>query len=168
MAEGPFGEAARERRSAGVEREAAFAMARARSGSCIMVVSIDRRDVKLGCESTRRNMLLFSSADELPLSPTSSSSQSEESSSSSMTLSNASSSSSSSDSSNTGLSVMALSWMISLKEACFLGGCGSPVDNEPTLLCPMWLSRELSSSPEEAPRVKVAPFFGRLRRLGWY
>lgn len=109
VAEGPLGEAPRERRRAGVDREAALARARARSGSCIKVVRRDRREVRLGCESTLRNMPLLSSVDELPLSPTSSSSQSDESSSSSITLSNASSSSSSSDSSNTGLSVMALS-----------------------------------------------------------
>jgi hypothetical protein len=43
-----------------------------------------------------------------------------------------------------------------------------PADIDATLLWPMWLSKELSSSPEEAPRVKVAPFLGRFDRSGRY
>ena len=51
--ESPLGVEFRDRRIAGVDRDAAFASALARSGSCIKVVNKDRRDVRFGRESTR-------------------------------------------------------------------------------------------------------------------
>lgn len=75
--EGPLGVVVRDRRSAGVEREASFAIALARSGSCISVVSIDLLDVRLACESTRWKRGSRSFTDEGPL-LSSESSQSEE------------------------------------------------------------------------------------------
>lgn len=51
--EGPFGVFRPDLRIAGVEREAAFASALARSGSCIRLVRSERREVRLGLESTR-------------------------------------------------------------------------------------------------------------------
>ena len=64
--EGPFGVLLPERRIAGVEREAAFASALARSGSCSWVVRSDRRDVRFGLESTRWN-ISFSFTEDGPL-----------------------------------------------------------------------------------------------------
>ena len=91
--DGPFGVSLPDRRIAGVERDAAFASAFARSGSCIKVVRSDRRDVRFGLESCRWN-ISFSFTDDGPL-WSSESSQSDESSSSSIALSDTSSSSSS-------------------------------------------------------------------------
>ena len=51
--EGPFGVDVLDRRSMGVDFEAAFCSAFARSGSCMRVVRSDRREVKFGRESTR-------------------------------------------------------------------------------------------------------------------
>lgn len=51
--DGPLGVEVRDRRSAGDDREAAFASALARSGSCINVVRSDRRETRFGRESTR-------------------------------------------------------------------------------------------------------------------
>ena len=144
-----------------MERDAAFASAFARSGSCIKVVSSDRRDVRFGLESTRWKSS-FSFTDDGPL-WSSESSQSEESSSSSIALSETSSSSSSD--SKTGLCVAALATATSsLKEVCFLllelpkllFGRLRLSDSE---LLYMWLSSELSSSPDEVPIVNIAPFF---------
>ena len=64
--EGPFGVLLPDRCIAGVDRDAAFASAFARSGSCIRVVSSDRREVRFGLESTRWN-ISFSLTDEGPL-----------------------------------------------------------------------------------------------------
>lgn len=92
--DGPFGVVALDLRRAGVDRDAAFARALALSGSCIKVVSSDRREVRLGLESTRwKSSRSFT--DDGPDCWSSESSQSEESSSSSMALSETSSSSSS-------------------------------------------------------------------------
>lgn len=91
--DGPLGVVVRDRRMAGVDRDAAFARALALSGSCMSVVSNDRRDVRFGLESTRWNRS-FSLTEDGPL-PSSESSQSDESSSSSIALSEISSSSSS-------------------------------------------------------------------------
>lgn len=98
--DGPLGGVVRWRRSMGVDRDAAFCNAFARSGSCIKVVSNDLREVRFGRESTRWNMS-FSLTEDGPL-WSSESSQSDESSSSSIALSETSSSSSSE--SKTGLS----------------------------------------------------------------
>ena len=115
--EGPFGDVVRDRRMAGVERDAAFCIAFARSGSCIKVVSNDRRVVRFGLESTRWN-ISFSLTEDGPL-WSSESSQSDESSSSSIALSDTSSSSSSD--SNTGLcSAARPTATSSLNEVCFL------------------------------------------------
>jgi len=113
-ADGPLGVLVRDRRSAGVDLVAALAMAFARSGSCIIVVSSDRREVRFGRESTRWN-ISFSLTEDGPLC-SSESSQSDESSSSSMALSETSSSSSSD--SKTGLSLATAT--SSLNDACFL------------------------------------------------
>jgi hypothetical protein len=51
--EGPLGVVVRDRRRAGVERDASLAIAFARSGSCMRVVSIERLEVRFACESTR-------------------------------------------------------------------------------------------------------------------
>ena len=117
--EGPFGVVFLDRRIAGVEREAALASARARSGSCMSVVSSDRRDVRFGLESTRWKSS-FSLTDECAL--WSDSQSDESSSSSSIALSDtASSSSSSSSDSNTGLCSAARPIATSsLNEVCFL------------------------------------------------
>lgn len=89
---GPLGEVVRERRIAGVEREAAFWSAAARSFSCIMLVSNDRRDTRFGLESTRENISRSLTLDDMLWS--SSSSQSSSTSSSSIALLDCSSSSS--------------------------------------------------------------------------
>ncbi len=89
--EGPLGVEVRERRMAGVDREASFWRASARSFSCIRLVRSDRREVRFGRESTRWNMS-FSSALDRP-SSVSESSQASSSSSSSIALSETSSSS---------------------------------------------------------------------------
>lgn len=52
---GPFGDVVRERRIAGVDLDAAFCRAAARSFSCIILVSSERREVRFGRESTRWN-----------------------------------------------------------------------------------------------------------------
>lgn len=59
---------------------------------------------------------------------------------------------------------MALPFVNSLNVA-FLGGLVSWADSELMLFFVMWLSSELSSSPEEAPNVKVAPFLAAARRF---
>lgn len=64
--DGPFGVFRPDRRMCGVERDAAFASAFARSGSCIKVVRSDRRDVRFGLESTRWKSS-FSFTDDGPL-----------------------------------------------------------------------------------------------------
>lgn len=161
--EGPLGVLVLDRRSAGVDRDAAFARALARSGSCIMVVSRDRRDVRFGLESTRWKSSL-SLTEDGPLC-SSESSQSDESSSSSIALSEISSSSSSD--SNTGLSLDAArpTATSSLNEVCFLFSslpllpfeCFSLSDSE--LLYDMCRSNELSSSPDDVPIVNIGPFF---------
>lgn len=146
----------RDRRRAGVDRDASFAKAFARSGSCISVVSIDRLEVRFACESTRWNMGSRSFTEEGPL-LSSESSQSDESSSSSIALSEISSSSSSD--SKTGLWRDAALPMAtsSLNDVCFLLSRFFKLsDNE---LLYMWLSNELSSSPEDVPMVNMAPFF---------
>lgn len=51
--DGPFGVLRPDRRMCGVDREAAFASAFARSGSCMSVVRRDRLEVRFGRESTR-------------------------------------------------------------------------------------------------------------------
>lgn len=160
--EGPLGVVVLDLLIAGVERDAALASAFARSGSCISVVSSDRRDVRFGLESTRWKRS-FSFTDDGPLA-SSESSQSEESSSSSMALSDTSSSSSSL--SKTGLFLAAAALPIatsSLKEVCFLLPSLRRLLllrrlSESTLRC-MCESREDSSSPEDVPMVNMAPFF---------
>lgn len=159
--DGPLGVAVRDRRIAGVDRDAAFASAFARSGSCIKVVKSERRDVRFGRESTRWNRS-FSLTDECAL-ISSESSQSDESSSSSIALSDTSSSSSSD--SNTGLCSAARPIAISfLKDVCFLlldpprGPAGRFKLSDSALLN-MWLSSELSSSPDDVPMVNIGPFF---------
>lgn len=127
-------------------------------------MSIDLREVRFGRESTRWKYS-FSFTDDGPLGSSESSHSSESSSSSSMALSETSSSSSS-DSSNTGLCSAALPTATSsLKEVCFLL---LPVPqillfgrlrlSESELLY-IWLSSELSSSPDDVPIVNMAPFF---------
>lgn len=91
--DGPLGDDVRDRCIAGVDLDAWFARAAARSGSCIKVVRRDRREVRFGLESTRWNNGCFSLSLDPPLSDAESS-QSEESSSSSIALSEMSSSSS--------------------------------------------------------------------------
>lgn len=94
--EGPFGVDVRDRRRAGVDRDAALASALARSGSCMRVVRSDLREVRFGRESTRwKSPSPFT--DDGPDCASSESSQSDESSSSSMALSETPSSSSSSE-----------------------------------------------------------------------
>lgn len=154
--EGPLGVVVRDRRSAGVDRDASFAMAFARSGSCIKVVSMDRLEVRFACESTRWNIGSRSLTEEGPL-LSSESSQSDESSSSSIALSEISSSSSSD--SKTGLWRDAALPMAtsSLNDVCFLlSRVFRLSDNE---LLYIWLSNELSSSPDDVPMVNMAPFF---------
>jgi hypothetical protein len=92
--DGPLGVVLRDRLNAGTDRDASLAIAFARSGSCISVVSMERLEVKLACESTRWKSVSRSFTEEGPLA-SSESSQSEESSSSSIALSEISSSSSS-------------------------------------------------------------------------
>ena len=162
--DGPFGVVLRERLKAGTEREASLAIAFARSGSCISVVSMERLEVRFACESTRWKRVSRSLTEEGPL-LSSESSQSDESSSSSIALSEISSSSSSD--SKTGLCRDAALPMAtsSLKEVCFLLSRFFRLsDNE---LLYMWLSSELSSSPDDVPMVNMAPgfFFGC---DGWY
>lgn len=161
--EGPFGVVVRDLRIAGVDRDAAFARALARSGSCISVVRSDLRDVRFGLDPTRWKRSL-SLMEDGPL-PSSESSQSDESSSSSIALSDTSSSSSSD--SKTGLCRAAEAFAFdawSLNEVCFLE-VSPPSRNDgflrlsdSRLLC-MWLSSELSSSPDDVPIVNMAPFF---------
>ena len=163
--EGPLGVVVRDRRRAGVERDASLAIAFALSGSCMRVVSIERREVRFACESTRwNNGVSLSFTDEGPLLLSSESSQSEESSSSSIALSEISSSSSSD--SKTGLCRDAARPMAtsSLKEVCFLASRFFRLSDSELLY--MWLSSELSSSPEEVPMVNIAGFF--LGCDGWY
>lgn len=90
---GPFGEEVRERRIAGVDLDAAFCMAAARSFSCIMLVRSDRLETRFGFESTRWNISRSLTLDGMLCS--SSSSQSSSTSSSSIALLDCSSSSSS-------------------------------------------------------------------------
>ena len=153
-----------ERRIAGVEREAALASALARSGSCMSVVSSDRRLVKFGLESTRWKSS-FSFRDECALGSESSQSD-ESSSSSSIALSDTASSSSSSSDSNTGLCSAARPMATSsLNDVCFLllarplrlldGRCRL-ADNALLYMCE---SSELSSSPDEVPTKNIGPFF---------
>ena len=96
---GPFGDEVRERRIAGVDLDAAFCRAAARSFSCIMLVSNERRDVRCCRESTRWN-ISFSSIGGASLASSSSSHSSSTSSSSSIALSDCSSSSESSNTSS--------------------------------------------------------------------
>lgn len=118
--DGPLGEDVRERCRLAVDRAAASARALARSFWWSMVVISDRREVRLGLESTRWKKV-FSSMLAWPLSSLESS-QSEESSSSSMALSSTSSSSVSKTSSSNGRSSeMVLVATSSLNEVCFLG-----------------------------------------------
>ncbi len=96
--DGPVGDEVRDRRKAGEDREAAFARAVARCGSCSCRVSIDRRDGRWAADSTRLNMVVSSgvassSSEDSHSSPSSSMALSEVSSSSSSSLSMASSSS---------------------------------------------------------------------------
>jgi hypothetical protein len=161
--DGPLGVVLRDRLNAGTERDASLAIAFARSGSCMSVVSIERLEVRLACESTRWNIVSRSFTEEGPLA-SSESSQSDESSSSSMALSEISSSSSSD--SKTGLWRDAALPMAtsSLNEVCFLlSRCFRLSDSE---LLYMWLSSELSSSPDDVPIVNMAGFFFGCD--GWY
>ena len=127
------------------------------------VVRRDRLDVKFGRESTRWNISLSFTEDGWLRS--SESSQSEESSSSSIALSDTPSSSSSSSVSKTASWCAALPTATSsLNDVCFLLLeplkllCGRLRLSDSWLLY-MWLSNELSSSPEEVPMVNMAPFF---------
>ncbi len=159
---GPFGVLRPDLRIAGVEREAALASAFARSGSCIRVVSSDRREVRFGRESTRWNSSRSFTEEDLLWS--SESSQSDESSSSSIALSDTSSSSSS-DSSKTGLCSAARPTMTSsLNEVCFrlqllLTWLPPRLRLSDRQLLRIWLSKELSSSPDEVPMVNIGAFF---------
>jgi hypothetical protein len=161
--DGPLGVVLRDRLNAGTDRDASLAIAFARSGSCISVVSMERLEVKFACESTRWKSVSRSFTEEGPLA-SSESSQSDESSSSSIALSEISSSSSSD--SKTGLCRDAALPMAtsSLNEVCFLlSRCFRLSDNE---LLYMWLSSELSSSPDDVPMVNMAGFFFGCD--GWY
>ena len=48
---------------------------------------------------------------------------------------------------------------MSLNDVCLADGLCKLLDSELMLLLPMWLSSELSSSPDDPPRVNMAPFF---------
>ena len=162
--DGPLGVVLRDRLYAGTERDASLAIAFARSGSCMSVVSMERLEVRFACESTRWNSVSRSLTEEGPLLLSSESSQSDESSSSSIALSEISSSSSSD--SKTGLCRDAALPMAtsSLKDVCFLLSRFFRLsDNE---LLYMWLSSELSSSPDEVPIWNMAGFFFGCD--GWY
>lgn len=97
---GPLGDDVRERRMAGVDLDAAFCSAEARSFSCIKLVSSDRREVRCGRESTRWNISFSSIGGAASLASSSSSHSSSTSSSSSIALSDCSSSSDSSKTSS--------------------------------------------------------------------
>lgn len=108
---GPLGDVVRDRRMAGVEREAAFCKANARSFSCIKLVKRDRLETRFGFESSTR--LKVGSCIVGGLLGSSSSSQSSSTSSSSIALPERSSSSSSSSvSSNTSSLSYGRSWIV--------------------------------------------------------
>ena len=126
-----------------------------------MVVIKDRREVRLGLESTRWKNV-FSSMLALPLSSIESS-QSEESSSSSMALSSISSSSSvSKTSSSKGCSSLIVRVATSsLNDVCFLFASGLWMLSVNALVGGTFIfgGRELSSSLDEPPKEKTVFFF---------
>ena len=115
-ADGPLGDDVRDRRSAGEDREAALAKAVVRCGLCNCIVSMERRVVRLACDSTRWNRFLSTGL----ACPLSESESSQAPSSSSIALSDASPSSSSqlsiASSSSISASSIRLDWTISLNE----------------------------------------------------
>lgn len=154
--DGPLGEDVRERCRAEVDLEAAAAVASALALSFwwSMVVIKDRREVRLGLESTRWKKV-FSSMLAFPLSSTESS-QSDESSSSSIALSSISSSSVSKTSSSNGCSSLIVRVATSsLNDVTFLFS-GRLSANA---LCFIFCGSELSSSLDEPPKLKIAFFF---------
>lgn len=156
--EGPLGDDVRDRCMAGIDRDATWARAAARCDWCIWSVSNERRDVKVGFESTRWKSC-FSSTLDRPLSVAESSQSDESSSSSSIALSETSSSSSLSNTSSspTPPSTIVLASTSSLKEVCFRF---RPSDNElRDARCEIRSSKELSSSPDDPPSKNIPPFF---------
>ena len=152
--DGPLGDEVRDRWRAGVDLDAFMAKADARSVWWTMAVRSDRRDVRLGLESTRWNSC-FSCISDSPLS-VAESSQSDES-SSSMALSETSSSSSEYNAASSSCvpSLMVLVATTSLNEVCFLL-CIDRLDPlESELRCGSFdfieLSNELSSSVDDSP-----------------
>ena len=160
--DGPLG---RERWRAGLDRNAL--VWRMLLGWCIIIVSMERRETRLGRESTRWKSSGRSSTLDLPLSVTESSQS--ESSSSSIALSETSSSVSMASSSRW-LGLLGRKATSSLNEATFfwelgllvVGRSNPPVAFSCVGLATMRSSKELSSSsPEDPPNVNIPPFFLR-------